>query len=256
MSIYDSRELFKTYFAHASEKSLLIDLMRARFSPSSHQLNILDLGCHDGTLIKKIIDAYTRIMPSKVTLTGVDPSKNALLEYSQNKFTIPIQINTFAGTAESYFLRYSGYQVFDWVIASQCLYWSLDLPYVVRKIAECGESGLIVFRGNRGIYEIQSRFREYIGNKKEQFYTAVDIESTLIHLNLPFEKEIKTTFIHLPHQGSREMKWLIAFFLQQDEKDIGNDICQEVEAWILAKDSGKIAHEVSFFWLGKAMLKK
>ncbi len=254
--MYDSCELFKTYFANASEKSILIDLMRTRFSPFSHQLNILDLGCHDGNLIKKIIDAYASRMPSKVTITGVDPSINALLEYSKNKFTIPVHTNTFAGTAESYFLRHLGDEHFDWVIASQCLYWSLDLPYVVRNIAECGASGLIVLRGHRGIYEIQSCFKAYIGNKNEQFYTAADVESALLHLNIPFEKEIKTTFIQLPQQGSMEMKWLIAFFLQQNEKDINNDIWQEVESWILAKTSEKMAHDVSFFWLGKAMLKK
>ncbi|VEB38991.1 methyltransferases [Legionella sainthelensi] len=255
MSIYDSRELFKTYFANASEKSILIDLMRTRFSPALLPLNILDLGCHDGHLIKKIIDAYAWRMPSKVTLTGVDPSIDALLEYSKNKFTIPVHTNTYTGTAESYFLRHSGDEYFDWVIASQCLYWSLDLPYIVRNIARCGKSGLIVLRGHRGIYEIQSRFKAYIGNRNEQFYTAVDIESALLHLNIPFEKEIKTTFIQLPPQGSVEMKWLIAFFLQQDEKNISNNIVQEVESWILAKTSDKMAHDVSFFWLGNAMLK-
>lgn len=254
--MYDSRELFKTYFANASEKSILIDLMRTRFSPASLKLNILDLGCHDGNLIKKIIEAYASRMPSKVTITGVDPSINALLEYSKNKFTIPVHTNTFTGTAESYFLRHLGDEYFDWVIASQCLYWSLDLPYIVRNIAGCGESGLIVLRDYRGIYEIQSRFKAYIGNRNEQFYTAVDIESALLHWNIPFEKEIKTTFIQLPHQGSVEMKWLIAFFLQQEEKNINNDILREVESWILAKTSDKMAHDVSFFWLGKAILKK
>ncbi|KTC93401.1 class I SAM-dependent methyltransferase [Legionella cincinnatiensis] len=256
MSMYDSSEFFKTYFANASEKSLLIDLMRTRFSPYSHQLNILDLGCHDGALIKKIIDAYASRMPSKVTITGVEPSLDALLEYSKNKFIIPVHTNTFVGTAESYFLKHPSDEYFDWVIASQCLYWSLDLPYMVSKIAECGESGLIVLRGRRGIYEIQSHFKAYIGNQNEQFYTADDIESALLNLHIPFEKEIKTTFIQLPPQGSMEMKGLINFFLQQDEKDRDNDIWQEVESWIFAKTAEKIAHDVSFFWLGQAMLNR
>ena len=251
MSMYDSSEFFKTYFAKASEKSILLDLMNTRFSPSSHELNILDLGCHDGTLIKKIIDAYASRMPTKVTITGVEPSLEALSLYSKNQFTIPVQTNTFVGTAENYFLN-SCNEYFDWVIASQCLYWSLDLPYIVRKIANHGESGLIVLRG-RGTHEIQSQFKDYIGNQKEQFYTADDIESALINLNIPFEKEVKTTSIQLPHQGSIEMKWLIAFFLQQDKKDINSDIWQEVESWILAKTSEEILHEVCFFWLGKAM---
>lgn len=39
-------------------------------------------------------------MPAKVTITGVEPSVDALLEYSKNQFPIPVQTNTFVGTAE------------------------------------------------------------------------------------------------------------------------------------------------------------
>ncbi|WP_392537289.1 class I SAM-dependent methyltransferase [Legionella sp. 227] len=254
MSMYDNSEFFKTYFANASEKTILIDLISTRFSHSSSELNILDLGCHDGKLIKKIIDAYASKMPAKVSITGVEPSADALLEYSKNQFSIPVQINTFVGTAESYFLKHPCNQYFNWVIASQCLYWSLDLPYIVKKIADAGESGLIVLRGRLGIYEIQARFKDYIGNQNEQFYTADDIESTLRDLNIPFEKEVKTTSILLPSQGSMEMKWLIAFFLQWDKKNINSDILQEVESWILEKNAEKMTHEVCFFWLGKTIL--
>ncbi|MCE3045621.1 class I SAM-dependent methyltransferase [Legionella sp. 16cNR16C] len=251
MSIYDKREFFKTYFANASEKSLLVDLMRPRFNPSSDEMNILDLGCHDGSLIKKIIDAHTHHLPAKVSITGVEPSFDALSEYPKHPFPISVQVNTFAGTAEDYFLKHPGDGGFDWVIASQCLYWSFDLPFILGKIAEAGESGLIVLRGQRGIYEIQSNFRDYIGNPEEQFYTADDIESALLHLNIPFEKEVKSTFIMLPEPGSIEMQWLIAFILQQAQ--VNTAIRQEVESWILAKSSEKITHDVCFFWLGNSI---
>ncbi|STX52471.1 methyltransferases [Legionella busanensis] len=255
MAMYDSNEFFKTYFANASEKSLLIELMYTRFFPTKQALDILDIGCHDGALIKKIIAAYEDRIPPQVTLTGVEPSCDAALKYEKNHFNIPVQTTTFIGTAENYFNQNPNGKYFDWVIASQCLYWSYDLLYIVKKIADCGESGLIVFRGQHGIYEIQSRFKFYIGNQNEQFYTADNIESALINLAIPFEKQVEATSIQLPPQGSIKMKWLIAFFLQQDEKDIDNKIYQEVEAWILEKNSEKIIHEVCFFWLGKARIK-
>lgn len=251
--MYDKTEFFKTYFANASEKSILIDLMRSRFSSPAYDLNILDLGCHDGTLIKKIIDSYASTMPAKVSITGVEPSSDALLEYPKNQFAIPVQTNTFAGTAEEYFIQHPCDGDFDWVIASQCLYWSLDLPSIVRKIADAGESGLIVLRGHRGIHEIQFRFKDYIGNPDEQFYTADDIESALLHQNIPFDKEVKTTSIFLPDKGSMEMKWLIAFFLQQTQIDTDSYIWKEVESWLLAKSSETIDHDVGYFWLGNAM---
>ncbi|WP_282433122.1 hypothetical protein [Legionella gresilensis] len=37
---------------------------------------------------------------------------------------------------------------------------------------------------------------------------------------------------------------------------MNNGICQEVEAWILAKNTEKIIHDVYFFWLGKARDKR
>ncbi|WP_419418626.1 methyltransferase [Legionella sp. D16C41] len=255
MSMYDSNEFFKTYFANTSEKNTLIDLMNARFFPPKESFNILDLGCHDGALIKKIFAAYANRMPANISLTGVDPSFEALLRYTKNQLDIPAQINIFMDTAENYFIQRPKEEHFDWVIASQCLYWSPDLPYIVNKIANCAGAGLIVLRGQRGIYEIQSHFKHYIGNSNEQFYTADEIESALLNQAIPFEKELKTTYIQLPAPGSIEMKWLIAFFLQQDEKKINDDICHEVEAWIFARNAKKITHDVYFFWLGKAILR-
>jgi SAM-dependent methyltransferase len=252
--MYDSNEYFKAYFDKASEKALLIDLMQERFNPPKDELSILDLGCHDGALIKKIINTYTSRMPRKVAITGVEPSSQALLKYKKNQFNIPVQTNTFDGTAEHFFIKKQKNDNYNWVIASQCLYWTLDLASVIQDIADCGDSALIVLRGKRGIYEIQSRFKDYIGNPNEQFYTAEDIELALIKLNIPFEKQIKTTFIELPRQGSQEMKWLIAFFLQQNHNQLSHGAWQEVESWLLSKGTEKIAHNVCFFWLGKAML--
>lgn len=253
MSMYDSSQFFKTYFANASEKALLIDLMRDRFNPPPNALSILDLGCHDGALIKKILHTSAHKLPPKVSLTGVDPSPNAILEYGQNQFSMPIQKNTVVGTAEYYFLIQPRHLYFDWVLASQCLYWSENLPLIVKNIAECADAGLIILRGNKGVYEIQSQFKAYIGNPKEQFYTASDVESALLTQNIPFEKQVKTTILHLPSQGSIEMKWLIAFFLQWSDQDMDQSKIQEVESWILAKSSVQLPHEVCYFWLGNAI---
>lgn len=250
MSMYNKREFFNTYFANASEKSILVDLLDKRFNPSNHPLSILDLGCHDGALMKKIVSAYESRLPEKVMVTGVEPSMNAITTYKKTDFSKSVAVNVFPGTAEHYFAQNENY--FDWVFASQCLYWSPDLPQMVKQISQAGDAGLIVLRGEQGIYEIQSHFKSYLGNPEEKFYTAMNIEQSLIKESITFEKETRKTSIHLPVKDSIEFKWLIAFLLQCDENELSKARLDEVQNWILARSPDEFTHEVCFFWLGKA----
>lgn len=249
--MYDKCQFFKTYFSNASEKSILIKLLGKRFHPPSHTANILDLGCHDGALMKSIVNAYAERLPEKLVITGVDPSLQAIKEYAKADFPIPAQTNTFTGTAEEYFDISSNH--FDWIFASQCLYWSPDLSKIIKQIHEAGDSSLIVIRGCHGIYEIQSQFRHYIGNHLEKFYTDKDIEKALISQNILFQKESLSTSIRLPDKDSIELKWLILFFLQMDEQSLSDELFSEVQDWITSRTSGSIHHEVHFFWLGNAI---
>lgn len=252
--MYDKSEFFKTYFSSASEKPILIDLLGKRLHPSSHAMNILDLGCHDGALMKKIVSTYADRLPDDVVITGVDPSVQAIGEYANTDFSIPVHVNTFSGTAEHYFE--ACFERFDWIFASQCLYWSPDLSQVIKQIDKAGDSSLIVIRGRTGIYEIQSQFKDYIGNNSEKFYTEKDVEAVLLSQKIPFQKESITTFIQLPPKDSIEFEWLILFFLQRDEQELNNEIFMEVQDWIISKSSERIPHEVHFFWLGNAILAK
>lgn len=251
MSMYDKRHFFKTYFSSASEKSILVKLLDKRFHPPSHTANILDLGCHDGALMKNIVNTYAKRLPEKLVITGVDPSLQAIKEYAKADFPIPVQTNTFAGTAEDYFDVCTDH--FDWIFASQCLYWSPDLPKIIKQIHEAGDSSLIVIRGCHGIYEIQSQFRHYIGNHLEKFYTDKEVEMALRTQKILFQKESLSTSIRLPDKDSIELKWLILFFLQMEEESLGDKIFCEVRDWITSRTSGSIHHEVHFFWLGNAI---
>lgn len=253
MSMYDKSAFFQTYFSNASEKPLLVESLDKRFNPSTELIRILDLGCHDGALMKKIINAYSHRMPENIILTGVEPSLPALELFAYSNFSIPVKMNTFAGTAENYFKFNTDY--FDWIFASQCLYWSLDLDQIIRQIAQAGKSALIVLRGKHGIYEIQSRFKQHIGNPMEQFYTAEDIASSLATQKIPFQQEMIKSLIKLPPGDSQEFKWLMSFFLQIDEEHLTQDTFKEVQSWITSRYSGQMPHEVCFFWLGDAMIK-
>lgn len=96
--------------------------------------------------------------------------------------------------------------LFDWVLAFQCLYWSEDLPGIVRCIGESATNALIVIRGERGIYEIQSQFKNLVGNPKEQYYSADYLERVLIDLELSFSREDHATFLALPPPENQDFR--------------------------------------------------
>jgi len=249
-TMYDKTEFFKTYFQNAGEKDLIVTSLKNKFNQFSDTLSILDLGCHDGALINRILDCYQDDIRARVNLTGVDPSAVAINEFMQNNYKKEWMIQGYACTAEAYFNDHA--DVYDWVLASQCLYWSTNLPEIVNRINKAGVSGLIVFRGKKGIYEVQSKFRKLLGNKAEKLYTADDIEAVLRLNNINYRREDHTTMIKLPDPASQEMRWLIAFFLQTEDCELADDDFDEVINAINVSDN-QMRHDVSLFWLGQGI---
>lgn len=246
--MYDRLEFFSSYFARASEKQLLVDALGTRFGNFGHSLSLLDLGSHDGGLLHRICERYQDRFPANTSITAVDPSPAAVSELLKRKFGATIQLNGHVASAESWFARQQIH--YDWIIASQCLYWSDNLPDIVSKIYHYSNSALIVLRGKKGIYQIQSRFRQYLGNKQEQLYTAEDIELALRSQQIPYERVNHCTDIELPDSSDPAFNWLIGFILQIDDLDEDAGFLKEVRDYILMLSrNGKLEHEVAHFWL-------
>lgn len=250
-AMYDKVEFFKSYFSRATEKKILIQSLDVRLTQLNANARILDLGCNDGMLIKTIVQQYQNRITDKLTVVGVDPSEAAIEKFLVHNVTSNYSVNAFIGTAEDYFEKH--HYLFDWIFASQCLYWSPDLQYIINEIHSNSDSALIVLRDKKGIFEIQSYFKDVLGNKAEQMYSADDIEMALKAQNIPFNKEYHQTYIELPHQDEQEYDWLIAFFLQLDE-ELSPALGSKVKEFI-AKNAkaNRLQHDVVFFWLGKAM---
>ena len=250
--MYDKIEFFKSYFSRATEKKILVESIGARLNPLEDKAKILDLGCHDGTLIRTIITRYQHCISNKLNIVGVDPSQRALAEFSAHEFSKKYSITTYKGTAEEFFSRHNEY--FDWILASQSLYWSSDLRLILRQINQNSSSALIVLRGKKGIFEIQTQFKEYLGNKQEQLYSADDVERALVAEQIPYTKECHQTFIELPQQSAPEFNWLIAFFLQMDDANASPDLLSRVTDFIVQKSiANTLQHDVVFFWLGQTV---
>ncbi len=250
--MYDKIEFFRTYFANATEKELLVQRLDKRFIPSKKSLTILDLGSHDGALMKNILTTYAHRLPKNTELSGVDPSAPAIAEFAKRDYGNSVSVKTYVNNGESFLEKNS--HKYEWIFASQCLYWTKNLSDIVAKINKASKAALIVLRGKKGIFEIQSSYRDFMDNDEEQLYTADNIQDALDSLALPYQREDLTTYIRLPEVGSQEFRWLIAFFLQTDESKISDDLYAEVENFIIKKSKWEMQHDVSHFWLGEAMV--
>ncbi len=251
--MYDKTEFFLTYFSRATEKELVVNSLENRFFGFSNTFKMLDLGCHNGSLLEQIFRRYRKRLPDHIDVMGIDPSGPAIEEFHNRVFGDGCQIRSFIGSAEEYFEDHA--EVYSWILASQCLYWSDDLALTLRKIRERGEASLVILRGRKGIYEVQSRFRTLLGNVQEKLYSSKDIEQALTALEIPFEMENHQTEIHLPEPGNQESRWMNAFFLQASDDALSEKDHREIEKFTESLGS-PMRHDVAFFWLGKAILEQ
>lgn len=249
--MYDKMEFFNSYFGRASEKTIILEEFKKRFSnPSKSKVSVLDLGCHDGTLISKLFNVVQEELKQGVILTGVEPSSEAIKSFSKRSFgPIDVELNLHTLTAESYLESVNDKINYDWVLASQCLYWTQNLESTISKIIKKGSKSLIVLRGHYGIYQIQSEFKNLLGNKNEKLYTSDDIDLVLKALKTDFERQDFQTSIEIPDSSSVEFIWLMSFFLQTTEDRFSSDDISRIKSY-LNKLGNPIRHDVSFFWVG------
>lgn len=251
-SMYDKTQFFNNYFARATEKQIVVDSFNNRLDLKEHS-NILDLGCHNGGLMSKLFGRYHYCIPDSVNIVGVDPSQVAIDEYLTRDFAKALSVRGIASTAEAYFAQYNEH--FDWIIASQCLYWSPDLNKMIQQIDRYSQKALIVLRGKHGIYEIQSEFKELLGNKHEQLYVCDDVEAALIGQDIEYSKEYHATDILLPDPNDEAFDWLIAFFLQVTDGELSNETLCRVKEFIINKSQNNtLRHDITLFWFGKKMV--
>lgn len=248
--MYDKLNFFKLYFENASEKTILLELLDKRFIELPDPLVILDLGCHDGALMQRILDRYQDRLPKKVNLIGVDPVETAVEAFMSREFGPNVVKQGFIGSAETYLETFQ--QHHHWIFASQCLYWSENLPDTLMKMRMKSDFSLVVLRGKRGIYEIQSKFKKLLGNKNERLYSADDIEEALLSLSIPFEREDKKTIIFFPDANSLNFKWLILFFLQTSQMSRAN--YNKIKDYLLQSHGESMEHDVSYFWFNYPFL--
>lgn len=247
MSVYN-KPWFNTYMNKAGEKEVLVHAFSQQVKKLKEVKHLLDLGSHDGTLLKNIL--HHAAPNSKLEkIVGVDPADVAK-QFYQHVHPFALDTQFYQTTAEA--IMQENMPVFDIILASQCLYWTKDLSRMITLINQRSRAACIVLRGNKGIYEIQSHFKELVGNKDEQFYTSTEVASNLEKNNISFTKQSHHTEIIMPEKHSEHWYFMLSFFLQTDIHQLSSDNLEKVASFIdnLTTHRGCIIHQVDFFWLG------
>lgn len=248
-SIFDHKQAFQTYLEKTTEKNIFVQRFSEMFCLDCNQpASLLDLGSHNGALTIRYLGCINSKLPEKSIVTCVDPSHEAMEVFQSQKLPDYLQFVFVEATAEDFFSQSS--ETFDWIVASHCFYWSPSLDSVLAQVCSRGRKSVVVLRGKRGIYQVQSKYKHLVGNPKDQLYTADDVENTLVRLKATFNREDIVSTISIPKPGDPMLSVMIGFFLQTRPEHISPEIESEVYSFIASLGS-EMRHDVSFFWIEK-----
>jgi|GEM_PF-2164472 len=245
-TMYDHNEIFRTYLEKTNEKRLFAERFAEEFLSAGKTARLLDIGCHDGSLTLQYLKAIQPKLPSLVEVTCVDPSAEAVRQFEKREKPRGINFHFFVGTCEEFLEQASS--PFDWIVASHSLYWSPVLSDVIETFLNLSGHLAVVLRESIGIFQLQSRFRGLVGNEKERFYTAIDIENSLKKLGAHFKSETARSHVAIPSFHSREFADLVSFFLQSTPEMFSPSSLREVYDY-LQPFGERFPHHVRFFWV-------
>jgi ubiquinone/menaquinone biosynthesis C-methylase UbiE len=245
MVMYDREEVFRAYMERATEKQRFVERFRDEFPGEARPMRIVDFGSHDGTLTLRLLEAAQDRIPRSSEIICVDPSHPALKRFESKPLPDRFVFHFYPETIENFLLR--SWDRFDYAIVSHSLYWSKDLKGVLKKIAAVSRRSVVVLREAKGNFQIQSTFRQFLGNPEEQLYTAADVEAALGEFGLRFKMETVESLIAIPERSDPAFETLASFFLQTTGPVPAaalNGIEALVKPW-----KGQFPHHVRFFWI-------
>ena len=246
-TMYDQLDFFNTFLSNTTEKQIFIESFAKKFN-TPKPFQILDLGCNEGVLTLKLLDQIQPFLSPDSLLVGVDPCENAVNAFAQKPLPDNLSACFHAETAEAFLDKNT--KVFDWTIASHCLYWSDDLERTVEMILQSARSGVIVLRGAYGVNQLQVQFKDWLGDPTGKQYVADDLEPIFESLNCPVVREDHESIIHIPPHESPWFRELVAFCLLTTNEQLDEDRMHAVSQY-LRPYGDALRHDISFFWFGE-----
>lgn len=243
-TIYDRPETFDSYLKVTSEKAELARRFALRFSAPTEPVSLLDLGCNDGDLTLQCLTAVADRLPAGSRVTCVEPSAVALEKFRQRRLPPAVEFRFVPQSLEE-FLG-STHEIFDWTLASHCLYWTKDLDQVIRRALAISRNLCVVLREKNGLYDVEEKLWHLVRSERGPMRTADEIESALRAAGATYERENVATSLPLPESGSPEFAQLVSFFLDTPMLPVS---AREAAIEYFKPHGETFAYGIGFLWV-------
>jgi SAM-dependent methyltransferase len=249
--IYEDKTFFGDYLESTSEKDTFVDIFVKKVAEKKIE-SLLDLGCFDGSLTRKLVSQLIKNGVGLNRVTAVEPARAPLEEFESTASAIDVTWQ-FKNLDMQAFLN-SRRESFDWVIASHSLYWMGDSHKLIGDIVDSARNGVIVIRDPGLLHWVEAKYRPLMTKKTKRFISSREIGESLDMVNAPFKCESFAASMAVPDATSAEFKQLAGFLLDLTLDEIDESLLAELYSDLEVRN-GRARYGIDLIWFG-AVLKK
>lgn len=227
--IYEDKTFFGDYLESTSEKDFFADTFINKVKGKKIS-SLLDLGCFDGTLTRKLIANLEKSNQSLSLLTVVEPAAAPLKEFEQQMIRVNAPKNNvlqFINSSMEDFL-FKNMTSYDWVIVSHSLYWVGDNSQIIKKIINTAKNGAIIIRDTGVLHEVEMKFRPLMTNKHKRFISSKEICDVFNESRVKYEIQNFKASMRVANYKSPEFKQLAGFLLDLTLDEISDSLLENL----------------------------
>jgi Methyltransferase domain len=206
---------------------------------------ILDIGSNDGQFVGMYLSALDS-SGFRGSATCVEPSLASLNRFRWDLIPKGFSAATHHGRAEKFFAE-SNFEPWDLIIASHSLYWVDDIYGLIKTMIDQTKSLCIIVRGERGTFDVQSKFHKELGEPEERLYHAKTIRDILQKIGSVFHEDQFAATVAVPALHSPQWSAFAGFLLQRDPSSIDSNLSRDV--WDLLATRSNFIEDNSVFWI-------
>ncbi len=249
--IYEDKQFFGGYLETTSEKDLFASIFADVVSERKF-VNLLDLGCFDGSLTKRILQQLKTKSCLPASVTAVEPATLPLQEFEKSRpENVEITDWQFVNSTMETFLTQNT-ERFDWAIVSHSMYWMKSPFETLQKIAASCKSGVMVIRDSGLLHMIEKKYRPLMTTQQKQFYSSAELTLILGQIKVPYKTSSFKASMAVPDVSSPNFKPLVGFLLDLTLEQIREDLLPELQQDLCVKD-GRAQYGIDLIWFGEVL---
>ncbi|MEQ1665629.1 MAG: class I SAM-dependent methyltransferase, partial [Bdellovibrionales bacterium] len=239
------------YLESTSEKDFFSDTFINKVKGKKIS-SLLDLGCFDGTLTRKLIANLEKSNQSLSILTVVEPAAAPLKEFEQQMISVNALKNNdlqfINSSMEDFLLK--NMTTYDWVIVSHSLYWVGDNSQVIKKIINTAKNGAIIIRDTGVLHEVEMKYRPLMTSKHKRFISSNEICDVFNEACVKYEIQNFKASMRVSNSNSPEFKQLAGFLLDLKLDEINDSLLENLYNDLNVKND-RSTYGIDIIWFGE-----